>query len=471
MSKLTDFYGYIKNRTVSVVGIGISNTPLIDFLLAHGATVTARDMKTADKLGDLATSLEKKGVKLILGEGYLDDISDELIFRAPGIRPDRPEFLSAVERGSKLTSEMELFFELCPCRIFAVTGSDGKTTTTTLTYTFLRREAERTGSGARVYVGGNIGKPLLPEIDSIRESDFAVVELSSFQLQSMKRSPYAAAITNVTPNHLNWHTGMEEYTRAKENIFLHPGNERLVLNWGCEATREMAELTNADITFFSAKSEPELKNASAAVYDRDGVIVRKTESGEEKILDIADIKIPGRHNVENYMTAIALTWGYVSRETIVETARSFGGVEHRCELVREFDGVKYYNSSIDSSPTRTEAALRAFKQKLIVICGGYDKHIPYEPLAKPLTDCAKAVILTGATAPKIKAALEGSPEYHGQPPIIECESFEGAVETARETAKPGDIVILSPASASFDRFKNFEERGKYFKQLVNDFRK
>lgn len=471
MSKLTDFYGYIKNRTVSVVGIGISNTPLIDFLLAHGATVTARDMKTADKLGDVAVELEKKGVRLVLGESYLDGITDELIFRAPGIRPDRPEFLEAIARGSKLTSEMELFFELCPCRIFAVTGSDGKTTTTTLTYTFLRREAERLGSGAKVYVGGNIGKPLLPEIDSIREDDFAVVELSSFQLQSMKRSPYAAAITNVTPNHLNWHTDMEEYTRAKENIFLHPGNERLVLNWGCEATRGMAELTSADITYFSAKSEPELKNASAAVFDRDGAIVRKTASGEEKILDIADIKLPGRHNVENYMTAISLTWGYVSRETIVGTARSFGGVEHRCELVREFDGVKYYNSSIDSSPTRTEAALRAFNQKLIVICGGYDKHIPYEPLAKPLIDCAKAVILTGATAPKIKVALESSPEYHGQPPIIECDSFESAVGTSRATANPGDIVILSPASASFDRFKNFEERGNYFKRLVNEFGK
>ena len=469
MSKLTDFYNYIPGRTVSVVGVGISNTPLIDFLLAHGAVVTARDMKTADKLGELAENLEKKGVRLILGEKYLDNIEDELIFRAPGIRPDRPEFLEAVKRGSKLTSEMELFFALCPCKIFAVTGSDGKTTTTTLTYTFLSRELERLCPDVKVLVGGNIGKPLLPEIDSISEKDFAVVELSSFQLQSMTLSPYAAAITNVTPNHLNWHTDMDEYTRAKENIFLHAGNERLVLNWGCESTRRMAALTNADVTYFSAKSEPQLGRASSVIFERDDKIIRKTVDGEEVILSRSDIKLPGQHNVENYMTAIALTWGYVSPETIIETARSFGGVEHRCELVREFDGVKYYNSSIDSSPTRTEAALRAFRQKVIVICGGYDKHIPYEPLAKPLIDCAKSVVLTGATAQKIKNALLSSPEYNGQPPIYESETFEGAVEIARKIASPGDIVILSPASASFDRFKNFEERGNYFKEIVNKF--
>lgn len=469
MSRLTDFYEFIAGKSVSVVGIGISNRPLIDFLLKHKAIVTARDIKTEDKLGKIASELKNAGVRLILGSDYLEGISEDLIFRAPGIRPDLPQFLAAIERGSILTSEMELFFELCPCRIFAVTGSDGKTTTTTLTYTFLQKEAERNNTGTRVFVGGNIGRPLLPEIDSIRPEDHAVVELSSFQLQSMKRSPFAAAITNVTPNHLNWHTDMEEYTKAKENIFLGDGNERLVLNYGCEATREMAALTDSDITYFSARLEPPLDRASAVIFERDDMIVRKSRSGEESILSCSDIKLPGRHNIENYMTAIALTYGYVSRETIIETARSFGGVEHRCEQVRELDGVKYYNSSIDSSPTRTEAALRAFKQKVIVICGGYDKNIPYEPLAKPLIECASAVVLTGATAPKIKAALLSSDDYSGEPKIYESDSFEKAVDTARSIAVPGDIVILSPASASFDRFKNFEERGNYFKELVNKF--
>ncbi|MBQ8510060.1 MAG: UDP-N-acetylmuramoyl-L-alanine--D-glutamate ligase [Clostridia bacterium] len=465
MSKLTDFYTSIGGKHAAVVGIGISNTPLIDFLLAHNVRVTARDIKTREKLGELADALEAKGVKLVLGEGYLENMDEDIIFKAPGIRCDLPQFVSAVERGAILTSEMELFFELCPCKIFGVTGSDGKTTTTTLTHLLIASaNKDRT-----VRVGGNIGKPLLPEIESIQPGDFAVLELSSFQLHTMKRSPFASAITNVTPNHLNWHTDMEEYTLSKENIFLHPGNQRLVLNWDNTLTRSMADRTDAEITFFSGSCRPPLGRASAVVYERDGVIVRETAEGIVEVLPVSDIILPGRHNVENYMTAIALTWGYTTVECIRDVASHFGGVEHRAEFVREVGGVKYYNSSIDSSPTRTEAALRAFKQKVIVICGGYDKHIPYEPLAKPLCECAKTVVLVGATAPKIKDVLLASPDYHGSPAIIDAHTFEGAVTAARDAAESGDIVILSPASASFDLFKNFEERGNYFKELVRKF--
>ena len=465
MTKLTAFREYMRSRHAGVIGIGISNTPLIDFLLACGARVTARDIKSREALGALADTLEAKGVTLVLGEGYLDNITEDILFKAPGIRGDLPQLAAAEARGAVLTSEMEVFFELCPAKIFGITGSDGKTTTTTLTYTMLEAEQARIGSGAKVWVGGNIGKPLLPEIDAIRADDLVVVELSSFQLHRMKKSPYAAAVTNVTPNHLNWHTDMEEYTVSKENIFLHEGCERVVLNSGCDLTRGMAALTNVPATYFSAKETPPA--GFAAVYEENGVIVRRDASGEiTPVLDTADIRLPGRHNVENYMTAIALTWGFVSRKVIIETARTFGGVAHRCELVRELDGVRYYNSSIDSSPTRTEAALRSFTQKVIVICGGYDKNIPYEPLAKPLIDCAKTVVLVGATAAKIKAALTSSPEYAGSPAIIEADSFEGAAAAARAAAKPGDVVILSPASASFDMFKNFEERGNVYKEIV-----
>lgn len=466
MSKLTKFKEYIKGKHASVVGIGISNTPLIDFLLKCGARVTARDIKSREKLGTLADTLESKGVKLILGENYLDGFTEDIIFKAPGIRGDREEFVKAVSDGKVLTSEMEVFFELCPCKIFGITGSDGKTTTTTLTYKMLEAEEKKRSSDTRVWVGGNIGKPLLPEIDSVKETDIVVVELSSFQLHMMKKSPFAAAITNVSPNHLNWHTDMEEYTVSKENIFLGDGNERLVLNYGCELTRSMISLSSAPVTYFSALCTPPA--GTAAVYEENGVIVYRDENGStEEILHVSDIKIPGRHNVENYMTAIALTRGFVSRDTIVDIAKSFGGVEHRCEFVRELDGVKYYNSSIDSSPTRTEAALRSFKDKVIVICGGYDKDIPYEPLAKPLVECAKTVVLVGATAPKIKAALLSYSGYNGTPAIIEADTFEGAVNAAKNAANPGDTVILSPASASFDMFKNFEERGEIFKDIVN----
>ncbi len=468
MSKLIEFKKYIKGKTAAVVGIGISNTPLIDFLLSCGASVTARDMKTREKLGALADTLENKGVKLILGEDYLENFTEDVIFKAPGIRCDKPQLLAAIERGSVLTSEMEVFFALCPCRIFAVTGSDGKTTSTTLTYKMLELEAKKRSSGARVWVGGNIGKPLLPEIDSIGENDLVVVELSSFQLHAMKCSPFAAAITNVSPNHLDWHTDMDEYVAAKRNIFGGAATQRVVLNCGCEATREMASLANAPVTYFSGKCTPE--DGFEAVYENDGIIVHRTADGAvNEVIRTADIKIPGRHNVENYMTAIALTWGHVSLDTIREIATTFGGVEHRCEFVRELDGVKYYNSSIDSSPTRTEAALRAFSEKVIVICGGYDKNIPYAPLAKPLVECAKKIVLVGATAPKIKAALTEYSGYNGSPEIIEADTFEGAVSAAREAAQSGDIVVLSPASASFDMFKNFEERGNYYKEIVKGF--
>ena len=468
MSKLTEFKKYIKDKHVAVVGIGVSNTPLIDFLLTCGAKVTARDIKTHDKMTELADSLEKKGVSLTLGNDYLENFTEDIIFKAPGIRGDLPQFKNAVSEGKILTSEMEVFFELCPCKIFGITGSDGKTTTTTLTYKMLELEMKKQDSDARVWVGGNIGKPLLPEIDSFRENDLAVVELSSFQLHMMKKSPFSAAITNVSPNHLNWHTDMDEYTVSKENIFLGEGNKRVVLNYGCDITREMATMTDSEVIYFSGKCTPD--STHAAVYEKDSCIVyRDTDGNISEILRTADIKIPGRHNVENYMTAIALTMGYVSRETVYEIATTFGGVEHRCEFVREYNGVKYYNSSIDSSPTRTEAALRAFKEKLIVICGGYDKNIPYEPLALPLIECTKKVILVGATAPKIKATLLGAPEYNGTPEIIEADTFENAVNAARNAAVNGDIVVLSPASASFDMFKNFEERGNYFKKLVNDF--
>ncbi len=468
MSRLTEFKKYINGKHAAVVGIGVSNTPLIDFLLSCGAVVTARDIKTREKLGELTDTLENKGVTLMLGDSYLDGFTEDIIFKAPGIRGDLPQFEEALKRGAVLTSEMEVFFELCPCKIFGITGSDGKTTTTTLTYKMLELEAKKRGSDVKVWVGGNIGKPLLPEIEQFKETDIAVVELSSFQLHMMKRSPFAAAITNVSPNHLNWHTDMEEYTVSKENIFKNPGCSRVVLNYGCELTREMASLTDADVTYFSGCVPP--IDGYAAVYEHDGVIVfRESDGTVSEVIRTSDIKIPGRHNVENYMTAIALTHGFVSREVIREIATTFGGVEHRCEFVREVNGVKYYNSSIDSSPTRTEAALRAFRQKVIVICGGYDKNIPYEPLAKPLYDCAKKVVLVGATAPKIKAALLALPEYDGTPEIIEADSFEGAVSAARSAASAGDTVILSPASASFDMFKNFEERGNYFKDIVNGF--
>ena len=456
-----------------MLGIGISNIPLIDFLLARGANVSARDMKEREALGDVAKSLEEKGVKLILGKGYLDDITEDVIFRSPGIRPDAAGIKEAASRGAILSSEMELFFELTPAKVIGITGSDGKTTTTTLTYKLLLEQFEREGGHRRVFVGGNIGAPLLPLVGRMTSDDVAVVELSSFQLQTMTRSPERAAITNITPNHLNWHTDMEEYAEAKTNICKNEGNVYLVLNAENDRTAEIAKKAERAVTVFSSKrgaDELSREFGCSVLCEEEGYISFAYDGEVMPILRTADIKLPGRHNVENYMTAIALTRGMVSPEVIEHVAKTFGGVEHRLEFVRELDGVKYYNSSIDSSPTRTEAALSAFSDKVIVICGGYDKNIPFEPLADTLIKRAQMVVLTGATREKIKDAILSHPEFESSGlKIAENADFYDAVISAMAVARAGDTVILSPACASFDAFKNFEARGNYFKEIINSF--
>lgn len=471
--RCSDLDAVFDGGTVSVVGLGTSNLPLIDFLLSHGARVTARDRKERAALGEIPDRLEAKGVRTVLGEGYLEDLSEERIFRSPGIRPDIPEFARAVGRGAILSSEMELFLDLTPATVIGITGSDGKTTTTTLTHLLLSTEAKKRGSRTRVYVGGNIGKPLLPEVEGMTADDIAVLELSSFQLQTMRRSPEIAAITNVTPNHLNWHTGMEEYIEAKTNVYRHAPNRRLILNAENDVTARLAQAAGRPITLFSSvRQNPADFDGiphDRAIYARDGVVYLFDGEIEQKVLDVADIRLPGKHNLENYMTAIALCDGRVSGETVREIASTFAGVPHRLEQVAVKGGVTYINSSIDSTPTRTAAALSALREKPIVICGGYDKHIPFEPLADALLDRAKAVVLTGATATKIRAAIDRRATERGfSIPVTEESDFRAAVLAASRTAGRGDTVLLSPACASFDRFRNFEERGEYFRAVVRE---
>ena len=460
----------------AVLGLGVSNLPLIDVLLSMGAgSVTAYDEKSREALGAVATDLEGKGVTLVCGRGAFEHIDADIIFRSPGIRPDRGGIPAALAAGALLSSEMELFFELVPARVIAVTGSDGKTTTTTLIAELLKEEFSR-GGDRRVFVGGNIGKPLLPEVGQMSERDVAVLELSSFQLQTMRVSPQRAVITNITPNHLNWHTGMEEYIEAKCNVCRHAPIEHLTVNVENEITATVGRNTDRPVTYFSSRRDryedivPYYQKGATAIFERDGVIVWSDGVKEEPILLTKDIKLPGRHNVENYMAAISATWGMVSLESITTVAKRFGGVAHRLELVRELEGVRYYNSSIDSSPTRTAAALSALDKAPIVICGGYDKNIPFEPLAEALCARARAVVLTGATADKIHAAIRVCPSFAASGLAVErCDDFFGAVTLARSLATSGDIVLLSPGCASFDAFKNFEERGNVFKEIVNKF--
>ncbi len=446
----------LQGKTVAVIGIGVSNRPLIELLAARGISVTARDRQQRQALGDYAGHLEAMGCRLCLGEEYLDGLNEDVIFRTPGMRPDVPELAAAVARGSTLTSEMEVFFEVCPCPIIAVTGSDGKTTTTTIIAELLR------SAGKTVHLGGNIGHPLLAETPSIQPEDVAVLELSSFQLMTMGRSPHIAVITNLSPNHLDVHKNFAEYITAKENIFTHQNTQDIaVFNADNSITAQQAERALGRARLFSRKNEVE-----DGVFLRDGKIIARHGGQERVVMNREDIRLPGEHNVENYLAAIAAVDGMVSDDRIAAFARSFGGVEHRIELIRTLDGVRWYNDSIASSPSRTIAGLRAFPEKVILIAGGKDKGISYAELGPVVNDHVKLLLLCGATAGVIRESVEQAENYQGME-IIDVADYHQAAQIARERAAEGDVVILSPASTSFDRFKNFMERGKAFKEVVN----
>lgn len=449
MTKLDKFKQDIKGKKVTVIGIGISNMPLIKYLVSLGADVTACDKRSREDLGKNYTELLPLGVKFNLGEDYLKNIDGDIIFKTPGMRYDVKELNDARERGAAVTSEMEIFFDVCPSHIIAITGSDGKTTTTTLTHKMMQKE------GYKTWLGGNIGNPLLTQTEEMKPEDWVILELSSFQLHTMRKSPEIAVITNISPNHLDMHKDYNEYINAKKNIMLYqkPG-DILVVNDGNEVTKKIGTEAKGTLKSFSKdKGDTEF-------YLEDGFICRRGE----KVLDTDSIKVPGMHNVENFMTAMAAVEGLVSDDCIREVASEFEGVEHRIEFVREINGVRYYNSSIDSSPNRTINTLRVFEGKnVILISGGKDKGIPYGEIGEPIASGVKTLILIGATTGKIEDAVKRTGK---EIEIIKKDSYEDVVKCAYDKAQSGDIVLLSPASTSFDMFRNFEERGNLFKELV-----
>lgn len=457
-SKIERFFQGIKGKKVAFCGIGVSNIPLALLFAQKGAIVSACDKRVRGELGDICSQLEQSGVSLKLGSDYLQNLNVDIIFKTPGMRHDLPEFEDAKKRGTMITSEMELFFELCPCKLIAVTGSDGKTTTTTLISEMLKAQ------GFTVHLGGNIGRPLLPIIEEVQKDDIAVVELSSFQLMTMHKSPNIAVVTNVAPNHLDVHKSLEEYVDAKKNILIHQNClSKSILNLDNHVTRKMVDVVNGQLVMFSR-----LQKVENGAYLDDGNIYMSDYGTLTKVMTHGDIQLPGEHNVENYLAAISAVWGLVDVENIVKVARTFGGVEHRMELVREVNGVKWYNDSIATNPTRTIAGLLACSQKIILIAGGYDKHIPFEPMVPTVIEKVKFMILMGVTAGVIRDAVTLSPNYNPLDlPIAFVNTMEEAVALANEFAQDGDIVSLSPASASFDKYKNFELRGKHFKEIVN----
>ena len=453
---LHEYLDGLKGKRVAVTGIGVSNQPLLRLLLDAGIDVTACDRKDRASLGALGDNLEKSGCKLRLGPDYLEGLDHDVIFRTPGLHPKYLE--EAQARGSVITSEMEVFFQVCPCPILAVSGSDGKTTTTTIIARLLE------AAGYTVHLGGNIGHPLLAEADSIQPEDWAVVELSSFQLLTMKQSPHIAVLTNLSPNHLDVHTGMEEYVEAKANILAYQTEaDRAVCNWDVMLTRHLSGTSHGNVYAFTRVPEA---SPARGCYIRNGAVWFRDDGEAHEVLPLADILLPGEHNVENYMAAICAVHGLVPDETVRAVARTFTGVEHRIELVRERRRVRWYNDSIASSPSRTIAGLRAFPEKVILIAGGKDKGISYELLGPVINEHVKLLILCGATAGVIREAVETAENYDGLE-ILTAEDYPEAVRLADERSTEGDVVILSPASTSFDRFKNFEERGRVFKELVN----
>lgn len=460
--KLEEFNNYLRGRKVAVIGLGVSNIPLISYLHNLKSEVTVFDSKEIDQIDNgLINQIIDYGMKFSFGKNYLKKLKGfDIIFRSPSCLPTVPELVEEAERGAIITTEIEMVLELSPSKIIGVTGSDGKTTTTTLIAKVLE------AGGYNVFLGGNIGHPLFTEIDKMTEEDFVVLELSSFQLMNMKISPAVSVITNITPNHLNIHSSMEEYIEAKQNIFKYQEPENLlVLNYDNEITRECSKLTKSRVIFFSSNEKLE----NGYIVD-DGKIKYCQDGLRKHILDTRNIILKGKHNAENICAVLAATREFVDLQTAVKAISEFKGVEHRIELVKETeDRIKWYNDSASSSPTRTMVALNAFSlRNIILIAGGYDKNLDYKPLAKPIIENCKELILIGQTADKIeKVVLEELEKSNKKLGIHKCNSLEQTIMLANRLSRKGDVVLFSPASASFDMFKNFADRGNKFKELVN----
>ena len=455
---IQEYYNTFRGKRVVFCGIGVSHQPLIEIFAQNGALVTACDKRTSEQMGDLVEKYQSMGVTLCLGEGYMNNLQGDVVFRTPGIHSNHPSLVEVRKQGVVVTSEMEEFFKVCPATIFAITGSDGKTTTTAAIAELLKTTEKK------VFLGGNIGTPLLPLVDQMTCDDFAVVELSSFQLMSMKKGPKVAVVTNVTPNHLDVHKDMQEYIDAKKNVFLYQTSDsKTVLNFENDVTRSFGESVVGNCVYFSHQRE-----VDNGCYLSDNQEIVLKNGGQQNVVMLADeIKLPGAHNVQNYMAAFAAVSEYVTLDNMKKVAMAFGGVEHRIEFVREVKGVRYYNDSIATSPTRAIAGLNSFDQKQIIIAGGYDKHIPFDPFAEHAVKKIKLLILTGDTSDAIEACIRKQPNFNeAELTILRAEEMEQAVVLAYENAHSGDIVSLSPACASFDRYPNFSVRGRHYKELV-----
>ena len=460
--KLEKFEEYIKNKKIAVIGVGVSNIPLIDYLFEKKAKVTIFDDREEEKISkDIFDKIKKYKYDYYFGKRNLDNLHGfEVIFRSPSCLPTKPELVREKERGAVVTTEIEQLIKMAPCKVIGITGSDGKTTTTTLTAKILE------DGGYNVYLGGNIGIPLFTKLKEIKPEDIIVLELSSFQLMDMEVSPDISAITNITPNHLNIHKDYQEYIDAKKNIYKHQKSTGiLVLNADNELTNSCQNDANGDIILFSSK-----QRLDYGYIVEDGIIKECNDGIRRHLISQDEIKLKGIHNLQNICTALALTKDLVSTEKALNTIKEFSGVKHRLELVRVFNGVEWYNDSASTSPTRGISALNSFNKEIVLIAGGADKNLDYTPLGIKIVEKVKSLILIGQTASKIYEAVKIEEEKQNKKVDIHmCETFKQSLELAKRIAKPGQIVLFSPASASFDMFKDMYDRGDKFRKEVNDF--
>ena len=459
--KLQEFENYIRFRKVAIIGLGVSNIPLIDYLYEKKANVTIFDDREEEKISkEIIDKIKKYKFSYFLGKNNLNNLTNfDIIFRSPSCLPTKPELVKEIEKGAIVTTEIEMLMKMCPCKIIGITGSDGKTTTTSLINAILKK------AGYNTFLGGNIGTPLFTKLSEIKPEDIVVLELSSFQLMGMEISPNIGVITNITPNHLNIHKDYEEYIDAKKNILKYQNeNDIVVLNYDNEITRNSAKETKAQIIFFS--KEEKIDNG----FIVDKRVIKECKDGiREHILEVNDVILRGEHNYENIATAIAATSTLVDINIAVEAVKDFRPVEHRLEFVREINNVKWYNDSVSSSPTRAIAGLNAFDEEIVLIAGGYDKNLDYTPIAKPIVANVTNLILLGQTSGKIFEAVKQELEKQNKElNIYMCNTLKETVELANKIVKPKQIVLFSPASASFDMFKDFADRGEKFKKLVNE---
>lgn len=459
--KLNEFNDYIRFRKIAVIGLGVSNIPLLDYLYEKKARVTIFDQRNIDDIPkDIIDKITSYSFEFSFGNNYLEKLKGfDLIFRSPSCLPTIPELEAEENRGAIVTTEIEMLIEMCPGTVIGVTGSDGKTTTTSLIHAILK------DAGYNTYLGGNIGKPLFTKLSEMKKDDIVVLELSSFQLMKMKISPKISVMTNITPNHLNIHKDYEEYIEAKKNIFKWQDSDGiLILNYDNEITRNCAKEANGKVIFFSSKEKLE----DGYIVD-DDVIKECDDRIRKHVMNTNEAKLRGIHNYQNICAALAATRTLVSLDNAVKTIKEFNAVEHRLEFVREINNVKWYNDSASSSPTRTISGINAFNEELILIAGGYDKNLDYTPLAKPIVNKVKTLLLIGQTSGKIFEAVKQEMEIQNQDvKIYMCDSLKETIDIAYKVAKPGQVVLFSPGSASFDMFKNAYDRGNQFKKLVNE---